>query len=244
MSRTRMNIEVKGRHIDLVEKICKETEMSPPQLMEYVMDFMQHVYSDFEREKNAGIEKGSFKEILTNLFFDLSNLRTIEERLIRSTNELLRIEEYVDAGIYNIDLDFSSRSFFYTVGYKFSDAAKVNAFKGLLVNIELNQDYIRVAHVLYLFTVESMEISDKKTNDTSSFAQEFIRDINREEFSPFVNFDVEMFPIADGMSGKGHTIGIKLIVKADKATHMPSLGTISHIIREVHGIVINKLVPK
>jgi hypothetical protein len=74
--------------------------------------------------------------------------------------------------------------------------------------------------------------------------QEFIRDAHRAEFSPFVNLDVEMFPIVDGISERCQTIGIKLTVKADKATHMPSLEKISHIIREVHGIVIKKLVAK
>ena len=39
------------------------------------------------------------------------------------------------------------------------------------------------------------------------------------EFSPFVNLDVEMFPVVNSIF---QTIGIKLIVKSDKATHMPS----------------------
>jgi hypothetical protein len=88
-----------------------------------------------------------------------------------------------------------------------------------------------------------MDISDKKTNNTGNLAQEFIRDLNREEFSPFANFDVEIFPMAYSISER-QIIGIKLIVKADTATHMPSIETISHIIREVHGIVIKKLVAK
>jgi hypothetical protein len=88
-----------------------------------------------------------------------------------------------------------------------------------------------------------MDISDKKTNNTGNLAQEFIRDLNREEFSPFVNFDVEIFPMAYIIAER-QIIGIKLNVKVDKANHMPSIETISHIIREVHGIVIKKLVAK
>jgi hypothetical protein len=123
------------------------------------------------------------------------------------------------------------------------DAANTDAYKGLLIRVETNEDFIEVSHVLYLHTVESMEITDKEGNDISKFVQEFIRDINREEFSPFVNFDVEVFPIVDSTSERSQT-GIKLIVKADKAAHMPSIESISHIIREVHNIVIRKLAAK
>jgi hypothetical protein len=239
-----MNIEVKDNHNRLLEKICKEIEVNQSQLVEYLLDLMQNVYSD-EREKNAGVEKGSFKEVLTNLSFDLSRLRTIEDRLIESTNEVLGINEYVDASIYNIDPDLYGRSIFYTMGYEFCvDATDLDAYKGLLINVEMDQDYLKVSHVLYLHAVEGIEISDKKANGTSNLAQEFIREINRKEFSPFVNFDVEIFPIVDSISERPRTIGIKLIVKTDNATHMPSIETISHIIREVHSMMIEKLVTK
>jgi len=124
------------------------------------------------------------------------------------------------------------------------DAANLDAYKGLLINVEMDQDYLKVSHVLYLHAVEGIEISDKKANDTSNLAQEFIREINREEFSPFVNFDVEIFPIVDSISERRQPIGIELIVKADNATHMPSIETISHIISEVHSMVIKKFVAK
>lgn len=70
-----------------------------------------------------------------------------------------------------------------------------------------------------------------------------IRDVHHEEFSPFVNFDVEISPTIDS-TGKHQTIGIKLIIKADKATHIPSMETISHLIREVHGMAIKNFVAK
>jgi hypothetical protein len=155
-----VNIEISNR--DILEKICKETDMNPSQLIEYLMDFIQNVYSDYEREKNAGVEKGSFKEVLTNLSFDLSRLQTVEDRLIESTNEMLGINEYVDASIYNINSDLYGRSLFYTIGYEFCvDAANSDAYKGLLINVEMNQDYMEVSHVLYLHAVEGIEISDK-----------------------------------------------------------------------------------
>jgi hypothetical protein len=242
-----MNVEIKDSHYELAGKICNALDLNPTQLMEYLMDFMQDVYSNYERQKNTGVEKGNFKEILTNLSFDLSNLRTIEERLIVSTNELLGIKEYIDAGVYNIDPDFYDRRFCYTMGYEFSvDATNMDSYKGLLINVEMNQDYIEVSHVLYLHLpiAENMEISDKKVSDASNFAQEFIRDINREEFSPFVNFSVEVFPIVDSQSNRWQTIGIKLIIKADKAAYVPSIETITRIIKEVNGIVIAKISTK
>jgi hypothetical protein len=62
-----MNIEVKDSHNKLVEKICIATEMNTSQLMEYLMDIMQNLYSDYEEQKDTGVEKGSFKEVLTSL---------------------------------------------------------------------------------------------------------------------------------------------------------------------------------
>ena len=117
----------------------------------------------------------------------------------------------------------------------------MNAFKGLMINVEINQDYVEVSHRTFPYIHESIEITDKKMEDTVNLVQEFIRDAHRAEFSPFVNLDVEMFPVVNSIF---QTIGIKLIVKADKATHMPSIETISHLIREVQGIVIKKLVAK
>jgi hypothetical protein len=238
-----MNIEIRHNKTDLLKKICKESETNPSQLMEHMIDVLQNLYSDYETQKNTGIKKGSLKEFLTNLFLDKAKLRTpdIAEILIEGTNELLGIKEYIDAGIYNIDLDFYSRSFFYTIGYEFMDAAKMNAFKGLLINVEINQDYIEVSHRGFPPILESIDITDKKTEHTINHIQEFIRDAHRAEFSPFVNLYVEMFPVVNSIF---QTMGIKLIVKSDKATHMPSIETISHLIREVHGIVSKELVAK
>lgn len=243
-----MNIEIKANKTDLLKKICKETEMNPSQLIDYFLDIVQHLYSDYERQKNAGVEKGSLKEVLTNIFLDKSKLRTpdIAKRLIESTNELLGINEYIDAGIYNIDLDFYSRSFFYTIGYEFCvDAANMNAYKGLLIGVEINQDYIEVSHVVNPPMLENMEITDKKMNYTSNLVQEFIRDIHHEEFSPFVTIEIKIFPIWDypfGPSSEARqSIGIKLIVKADKVTYMPFIEKISLLIREAHAIVLKEL---
>ena len=238
-----MNFEVKDGNNKLVEKICKEIEMNPSQLIEYLIGIIQHLYSDYERQKNNGIKKGSFKDFLTDLFLDKAKLRTpdIEKSLIEGTNELLGINEYIDAGIYNIDLDFYSKSFFYTIGYEFVDAAKMNTFKGLLIDVEINQDYIEVSHRGFPPILESIDITDKKTEHTINHIQEFIRDAHRAEFSPFVNLDVVMFPVVNSIF---QTMGIKLIVKSDKATHMPSIETISHLIREVHGIVSKEFVAK
>ena len=103
-----MNIEIKSSNNDLLEKLCKETEKSPSQLMEYFLDIVQNLYSDYERQKNAGVEKGSFNEILTNLFSHSlrSKLWTLDiaENLIESTNELLGIKEYNGAIVWIVHI--------------------------------------------------------------------------------------------------------------------------------------------
>jgi formylmethanofuran dehydrogenase subunit B len=125
-----MNIEIRDNSNDILEKICKEMKMNPSQLMGYLLDIVQNLYSDYEHQKDAEIEKESFKAILTNLFLRSfkSKLRTLNvaEKLIESTNELLGIKEYVGAIIHNINPDFDNRSISYSIGYEFClDAANM-----------------------------------------------------------------------------------------------------------------------
>jgi hypothetical protein len=182
------------------------------------------------REKNAEVEKGSFTEILANLFSHSikSKLRTlnIAENLIESTNELLGIKEYVGAIIHNINPDFDKRSISYSVGYEYCVCATdTYAYKGLVIEVEINQDYIEVSHVVYLPTFESKEITDKRIDHTGNLVQEFFKGVFHEEFSPFANIEVKIFPIRINpynLSEPIQSIGIKLVVKADKAENMPS----------------------
>jgi hypothetical protein len=240
-----MNIRIEADKADCLHKICKDMKMTPSQLMEYFLDILHHLYSDYEGQKTREVKKEAFKEFLTNLFLDKAKLQCpdIAERLIESTNELLGIKEYVDAGIYNVYLDLYGKRFLYTIGYEFVDADNMNLFKGLLIDVEINQDYVQVSHRTFPYIHECIELTDKKIEDTSNLVQEFIRDVHHEEFSPFVNFDVEISPTIDS-TGKHQTIGIKLIIKADKATHIPSMETISHLIRGVHGMAIKNFVAK
>jgi hypothetical protein len=248
-----MNIKINASNTDLLEKICKETEKSPSQLIEYLMGIMQHLYSDYERQKNQGIEKRLFSEILTNLFLHSfkSKLLTLDiaKNLIESTNELLGIKEYVGAIVHNINPDFDRRSISYSVGYDSCvDAANMYVYKGLLIEVEINQDYLEVSHVVYMPTFASMEITDRKVNDTSNLVQEFFKAVYREEFSPFVNIEVKILPIRANPYGPSsepiQSVGIKLIVKADKATHIPSIEKIGLIAKEVHTIVLEELLAK
>jgi hypothetical protein len=247
-----MNIRIKADKAKL-EKICNEMKMNPSQLMEHLLNIVQNLYSDYERQKNAEFEKRTFKEILTNLFLHSfkSKLRTLDiaENLIESTNELLGIKEYVGAIIHNINPDFDKRSISYSVGYESCmDAANTYAYKGLLIEVEINQDYIEVSHVVYLPTFAAMEITDRKLNDTSNLIQEYIRAKHRKKFSPFVNIEVKILPIRTNPYGPSsepiESVGIKLIVKADEATHIPSIEKISPIAREVHAIVHKELLAK
>jgi hypothetical protein len=227
--------------------------MNPSQLIEYLMDIVQHLYSDYERQKNAEVEKTSFKEILTNLFLHSfkSKLRTLDiaERLIESTNELLGIKEYVGAIIHNINPDFDRRSISYSIGYESCvDTTKMYAYKGLLIEVEINQDYIEVSHVVYMPTFAGMEITDRKVNETSNLIQEYIRARHCKKFSHFVNIEVKILSIRSYPYGPSsepiESVGIKLIVKADKAIHIPSIEKIGLIAREVHAIVHEELLVK
>ena len=132
------------------------------------------------------------------------------------------------------------------VGYDFCvDAANIYAYKNLAIDVEINQDYIEVSHVVYLPMFESMDITDKELNNTSNLVQEYIRARHREKFSPFANIAVQLLFIGENPYGsiqEAHQyIGIKLIIKADKATHIPSIEKIGLIAREVNAIVQHKL---
>jgi hypothetical protein len=244
-----MNIRIKADKASHLGKICKDMKMSPSQLMEYFLDIVQNLYSDYERQKNAGVEKRSFNEILTNLFLHSfkSKLRTLDiaENLIESTNELLGIKEYNGAIIHNLSPDFDRRSISYSVGYDFCvDAANIYAYKSLLIEVEINQDYIEVSHVVYMPTFESMGITDKRIDDTSNLVQEFFKGIYREEFSPFVNIEVKILPIRYNpynLSEPIKSTAIKLVVKADKAENIPSIEKIGPIAGRVHFIVMEEL---
>jgi hypothetical protein len=243
-----MNIEVNDSHNELVEKVCKETEMNPLQLMEFFMDIIQHLYYDYEKQKNAEVEKKPFKEILTNLFLHSfkSKLRTLDiaENLIESTNELLGIKEHVGAIVHNINPDFDKKSISYSIGYDFCvDNVSMYAYKALVVEVEINQDYIEVSHVRYVPTFESKEITDKRIDYTSDRAQEFFKAIYLEKFSPFTNIEIKLLPIRSNpySSEPCECLAIKVIVKADKAIHIPPIDTIGVIAGRVHSIVMEEL---
>jgi hypothetical protein len=243
-----MNIRLKGYKANHLGKICNELKMNPPQLMEYLLEIIQNLYSDYERQKDAEVENGSFREMLTNLFSHSfkSKLQTLEvaEKLIESTNELLGIKEYVGAIVHNINLDFYEKSISYTVGYDFCvDAANMFVYKALEIEVEINQDYIEVSHVVYVPTFESNEITDKRIDYTSNRAQEFFKGVYHEEFSPFANIEIKLLPIRENPYGPEpcEYIAIKVIVKADKAMDIPSIEKIGPIAERVHSIVIEEL---
>jgi hypothetical protein len=247
-----MNIRIKIDKANDLGRICKEMKMNPSQVMEYLLDIVQNLYSDFEREKNAEVKEESFEEILTNLFSHSfkSKLRTlnIAEKLIEGTNELLGIKEYVGAAIHNINPDFDNRSISYLIGYDFCvDAANMYAYKSLLIEVEINRDYIEVSHVVYLPTFENMNITDKEVNTTSDLVQEFFKDVYREEFSPFANIEIKILPIRVNpynLSEPIQSIGIKLIIKTEKAENIPSIEKIGLFAREVHAIIVKELVTR
>lgn len=244
-----MNIRIKADKASHLGKICNDMKMSPSQLMEYFLDIVQNLYSDYERQKNAGVEKGSFNEILTNLFSHSlrSKLWTLDiaENLIESTNELLGIKEYNGAIIHNINPDFYERSISYSIGYDYCiDVSNTYAYKGLLLEVEINQDYIEVSHVVYMPTFETKEITDKRIDDTSNLVQEFFKEIYHEEFAPFANIEIKILPIRYNpynLSEPIKSTAIKLVVKADKAENIPSIEKIGLMAGRIHAIVMEEL---
>jgi hypothetical protein len=125
------------------------------------------------------------------------------------------------------------------------DAADIYAYRGLLIEVGITQDYVEVSHLDYLPMLKGIEITDKKVNDTSILVQEFIRDVHHDEFAPFVNIEIKLCPTWDNPLGphseRRQTIEIKLIVKADEGTYMPSIEKLSLLIREVHALVHREL---
>jgi hypothetical protein len=244
-----MYIKIKADKAKHLRRICNELKMNPSQVMEYLLDIVQNLHTDYERQKDAEVEKGSFQEILTNLFSHSfkSNLRTLNvaENLIESTNEVLGIQEYVGAIVHNINPDFYERSVSYTISYEYcKGASNTYAYRGLLIEVKLSQDYIEVSHVVYLPTFESMSITDNTINESSNLVQEFFKDVYHEDFSPFVNIEIKILPIRVNpynLSEPIQSIGIKLVVKADKAENIPSIEKISPIAERVHSVVAAEL---
>ena len=243
-----MNIRIKADKANHLGKICNELKMNPSQLMEYLLNITQNLYSDYERQKEAEVEKESFQEILTNLFSHSfrSKLRTLDitENLIESTNELLGIKEYVGAVVHNLNPDFDERSISYSIGYDFCvDAANMFAYRALVIEVEINQDYLEVSHVVYVPTFESKEITDKRIDHTSNLVQGFFKDVYHGEFSPHANIEIKLLPIRENPYSPEpcESIAIKVIVKADKATHIPSIEKIGPIAGRVHSIVMEEL---
>jgi hypothetical protein len=62
-----MNIKINDNNGNFLKEICKETKMNPSQLMDFLLDFTFFLYSNYERQKNEGVEKRSFFDILANL---------------------------------------------------------------------------------------------------------------------------------------------------------------------------------
>jgi hypothetical protein len=167
--------------------------------------------------------------------------------LIERTNELIGIKGYIGAGILAILPDFYKRSISYMVGYDFCvDNSITYTFEKVLIGIEINQDYIEVSsHTVYQNPPECTDITDERMNDTSSLIEEYIRAKYREKFAPFANIIVELSPIdetwIDTSVKTAQSIGIKVIVKADNADHIPPIENICIVASEVHVLVNHEL---
>jgi hypothetical protein len=182
-------------------------------------------------------------KIIQMLFHVIQMIHTLELLLFG-------IKGYIGAGILAILPDFYKRSISYMVGYDLCvDKSATYTFEKVLIGVEINQDHIEVSsHTAYQNPPERTEVTDKKMNDTSSLIQEYIKAKYSEKFAPFANIIVEISPIGesrfDFSMKTPQCIGIKLIVKADNADHIPPIENICIIASEVHYIVQKELLAR
>lgn len=158
-----MNIKIKDDSSEILEKFCRNTSQTPSKVIESLIDVLYPVYLDYEKRRDAEIEKRSFNQVLSDLLRHISN-STVENldvapKLIETTNRVLGIKNYIGASIFDIQLDFDKRSISYFVGYR--SCTNLNyAFTALAISVEINQDHIQISELVYEPILESQEITD------------------------------------------------------------------------------------
>ena len=142
-------------------------------------------------------------------------------------------------------LDFYERSVFYSIGYEYCiDVSNTYTYRGLVLEVELNHDFIEVSHLVYPPIFESTDITDNRLDDLSNRVQEYFKDVYHKEFSPYANIEIKILPIRVNpynLSEPIQHIAIKLVVKADKAEYIPSIEKIGQIAGRVHSKVMEEL---
>jgi hypothetical protein len=246
-----MNIEIKDDSSKILEKICRNTNQTPSEIIESVIDALYPLYLDYENRRNADIEKRSFDQILSDLFKHIFNSTVqnleVAPKLIEITDRLLGIKNHIGASVFDIKLDFDKRAILYDIGYQICTSSTY-VYTALLISVELNQDYVQISQLVYEPVLESTQITDADLSETEDLIQDFIEDTYSKKLLPFVNLSVQLYKMGshpfDAKADLYEFLQIELTLKADKANQIPPIEKMGTLTNEVKYIVREKLLKK
>ncbi|HEY9387191.1 MAG TPA: hypothetical protein VIP70_09125 [Nitrososphaeraceae archaeon] len=250
-----MNIEINDDNRASIEEMCEKMNLTPSQLVVELVSSANLLYPIYEKEGNKGIEKRVFEQIQQDLFKKYSKKQSFNsklitlhatDQLIESTNRLIGIRSHTDACIFDINPDFDKRSISYIVSYDFCvDCAHTNKYTALVIEVEINQDYIEVSQLVFLPIPESVAISGKHMSKINGLIQEYIKEKYGKELIPSTNISLKLRTMRSNpfnpIPDIHQYIAMKLTVKADKAIHIPHIEKMAPIMKSIQVIVQEKL---
>jgi hypothetical protein len=246
-----MNIKIKDDTSKILEKICRNTNQTPSELIESFVDTLYPLYLDYMNRINADIEKRSFNQILSDLFKHISN-STVENlelapKLIEITDSLLGIKNHIGASVFDIKLDFDKRTISYDLGYQVCTSSAY-VYTALAISVEMNQDYIQISQLMYEPVPESMQITNADLSGTEDLIQDFIEDTYSKKLLPLANLSVHLHMMGshpfEAKADLHEFIQIELTLKADEASNIPPIEKTGTLANEVRDVVREKLLKK
>jgi hypothetical protein len=243
-----MNIEIEDHIKVLIEEMCEKMNLTPSQLVAFLLTSVNMLYSSYEKERNAGIEDRPFEQILGDLFKHsfISKLRTLNivDMLITDTKRLIGIQDHIGGRIIAINPDLDRRRFSYIVSFD-SCFDSAHTYTPLVVEVAVNQDYVEVSQLVVLLIVPGVRIRENDLMDTNNFLQRHIEDKYGKLFLPFANISVKLSTVDyqpfDPRPDIHMAIEIRVTVKADKVIDIPHVEKTFSIMEEIVPIVKEEL---
>jgi hypothetical protein len=243
-----MNIEIEDHIKVLIEEMCEKMNLTPSQLVAFLLTSANMLYLSYEKERNAGIEDRPFEQILGDLFKHsfTSKLSTlyVADMLITNTKRLIGIEDHIGGRIIAIKPDLDRRRFSYIVSFD-SCFDSAHTYTPLVVEVVVKQDYIEVSQLVILHIVEGVKITKNDLMDTNNFLQRHIEDKYGKLFLPFANISVKLSTVDyqpfDPRPDIHMAIEIRVTLKADKVIHIPHVEKTFSIMEEIVPIVKEEL---
>ena len=245
-----VNIEVEDHIKVLIEEMCKEMNQTPSQLLLSLIPYAYLLYSSYEKDRKAGIEKRPFEQARQDLFeqWIKSRIRVldVEDELVEITNKLIgmRVGSYEGTCVFDFNLDFDKKSISYALGYHFpTNSSQIHEYRTLMFEVEINQYYVQVSQIVFRPIVEGVQITENNLKDTTDFLQRYIEDkyVKKKLLSPFANISAKVSTFGSHLINPRPdtraNIEIRLDVKADKAIHIPPVKKIVPIMEEILPIV-------